>query len=187
MERLEVLQDWEPGIQESTRQGGSMKRTALGLILLMGCGGDDGTGPTEANFSGTYQGQVYVITTSTTPTQQRDSATGGAVTMTLARGTGENYELSVTGASPLAANVTINQAGVMGFPESDEEGTIEQLSSLLLGICNLDNASAQPSGSVVNSRLTFTASLAGAICDYSGGSGTDLRATLIQVTWTGTR
>ena len=164
-----------------------MKRTALGLILLMACGGDDSTGPTETNFSGTYQGQIYVITTSTTPTQQRDSASGGAVTMTLARGSGENYEMSVTGASVLSADVTINQAGVMGFPDSDEAGTIERLSSLLLGICNLDNASAQPSGSVVHPRLTFSANVTGAVCDYSGGSGTDLRATLIQVTWTGTR
>ena len=158
------------------------------LVVATGCGGgDDTAGPSETNFSGTYQGQYYAIVTSTVPIAARDSLAGGPVTLTLARSGGENYELSISqGTGGFGGDVTVNSAGIIAFPNADEEEVLSNLSSALLGICNLNNASVTPQGNVTGSRITVTISISGALCDYSG-NGSDVRATLIQYTFTGTR
>ncbi len=165
-----------------------MKASWLGLLAaILGCGGGDSTGPSTQNFSGTYQGTVYAILSSTAPVQDRDSLNGGALTLTLARSSGENYDLSIS--SPVggvAGGVTVNSAGVIAFPNFDEAEVLDEASSSLLGICNLDNASASPAGSVVGPRATVTVMISGVVCDYSG-NGSDVRATHLQLTWTGVK
>jgi hypothetical protein len=74
----------------------------------------------------------------------------------------------------------------MSFPNFNEAQALDLLGSLTTGICNLTNANATPSGSVVNQRLSFTLLVSGGTCDWSG-NGTDIRPTLIQLTWTGTK
>jgi hypothetical protein len=156
------------------------------LVLAAACGGDS-SGPSRADFSGTYNGQFYVIATSANPAG-RDSLNGGAVTLTLAHTSGDSYHLSETtsGGGGSSADLTIDQAGAMSFPSYDQSQALALIGSLLTGICNLSSAVATPSGSVVNGRLTVSSITSGSICDWSG-NGTDIRATIIQLTWTGSR
>ena len=154
-------------------------------LALVGCGGDS-SGPSSASFAGTYPGQFYIISNSTSPVE-RDSTNGGAVTLSLASTGGENYTLSTTttiGGS--SAPVTVNSAGAMSFPNFDEAEALDLVGSLATGICTVTGANATPSGSVVSQRLTFTLLVSGGFCDWSG-DGTDIRPTLIQLTWTGTK
>jgi hypothetical protein len=157
----------------------------VGLVLALACGGDS-SGPNPVNFSGTYHGDFYVIATSTNPVE-RDSITVGPATLTLANSGGNNYHLSVTtpgGGS--TAELTIDQAGAMGFPNYDPDQAIEVISSVISGVCEVSSAVSTPSGSVVGGRLTVTSITTGATCDW-GPAGSDTRPTIVQLTWTGTR
>lgn len=159
---------------------------AAGAMVAGGCGGGDATGPSEVNHSGTYPGTFYVIATSTSPVQ-RDSINGGPVTLTLARQSGETYEFSATNTSGgSATTLGINSAGALSFPNFDPSQSLEFLGSFLSGICDLSSALATPSGSVVGRRLTVNYLTTGAVCDWSG-TGVDIRATHIQLTWTGSK
>src|SRR4051812_36536292 len=114
----------------------SMRRwlpTLLTGAALAGCGGDS-TGPSEANYSGTYQGTFYVIATSTVPAE-RDSLNGGPVTLTLAKQTGETYQFSSTNTSGgSTTTLAINSAGAMSFPTFDQSQSLALIASLLSGI-----------------------------------------------------
>lgn len=164
-----------------------MRHARVGIIALLalGCGGDS-SGPSSVSFAGTYPGQFYGIFSSTNPSG-RDSLNGGAVTMSLASTGGDNYTLSTTTTSGgSSASVTVNGAGAMTFPNFDEAEALSLVESLSTGICDLTGANATPSGSVVSQRLTFTLLVSGGICDWAG-DGSDIRPTLIQLTWAGNK
>jgi hypothetical protein len=163
-----------------------MRHLALFIALaVVGCGGDS-TGPSNQNFAGSYPGEFYVISTSSQPTQ-RDSTNGGAVTLTLTSTGGESYAFSsTTSAGGSSGSININSAGVMSFPTFDETSSLNFLGSLTSGVCDLSNASVTPTGSVVSQRLSLTLLVSGGVCDYSQ-NGSDVRPTLLQLTWTGTK
>jgi hypothetical protein len=157
------------------------------LLLTVAACGDDSSGPGRTDFSGTYPGQFYVIASSTTPSE-RDSVPGGAATLSLARSGGDRYHFSATSTTGgSSADITIDQAGAVSFPSFVQETSLELISSLLLGICDLSNAVATPSGSVVDGRLTISVLATGGTCDWSVGAGTDIRPTHLQLTWTGNK
>ena len=165
-----------------------MRTSYLGFVgLMLACGGDDSTGPGTQSFAGTYPGTFYVIATSASPAS-RDSINGGAVTLSLT-GQGPEYTLSTTTQSGgSTANVSVNAAGAMNFPDFDEADALDFAQSLFLGICDFGQANASPSGSVVGSKLTVSFIAVGALCDHSAAQdGSDIRPTAIQMTWTGTR
>jgi hypothetical protein len=157
------------------------------LLAAVACG-DDSSGPGRTDYSGTYPGQFYVIASSTTPSE-RDSVPGGPVTLSLARSGGDRYHFSATSTSGgSSADITIDQAGAVSFPSFVQETSLELISSLLFGICDLSNAVATPSGSVVDGRLTISVLATGGTCDWSAGLGDpDIRPTHLQLTWTGTK
>jgi hypothetical protein len=158
----------------------------LALVLAASACGDDSSGP-ETNFAGTYPGEFYAIVTSTGPSE-RDSVSGGDVTLTLERTDENRYHFSVTsGVGGSAADIVIDQAGAVSFPAFDQEASLDFISSFLFGICDLSSAAATPSGSVVDDRLTISVLATGGTCDWSAGQGTDVRPTDIRVTWTGER
>jgi len=165
-----------------------MHKTAVVLMALaaVACGGDS-SGPSSANFAGTYPGEFYLISSSTNPVA-RDSANGGPVTLTLASDGGGNYTFSTTNSSGgSSAPVTINSAGAMSFPNFDESSALDLIGSFAAGLCSMSAANATPSGSVVNQQLAVSFIVSGASCDWSGGNGTDIRATVLQLTWTGAK
>jgi hypothetical protein len=165
-----------------------MRRTLVVLLALVaaGCGGDN-SGPSSVSFSGSYPGEFYVLSSSTSPAA-RDSVNGGPVTLSLASTGGEEYTFSSTTSSGgSSAAVSINSAGAMSFPDFDEASALNLIGSFVTGLCSMNGANATPSGSVVNRRLAVSFIVSGATCDCSGGGGTDIRATVIQLTWTGTR
>ena len=158
-------------------------------LLIAACG--DSNEPSSTNFSGTYSGRYYVIATSTGP-EERDSLDLGPATLTLTRNTADSYEIAVVtqlgGSADIAAPVTINSGGVFSFPGFDAGSVLADLSSSLLGICDVSNASAFPSGVVQDSRTTLTIQVSGAQCDFGAGTGTpDVRTTTAAFTWTGTK
>lgn len=164
-----------------------MRSLLLMALGVLGCGGGASTGPSPGPFAGTYRGTVYAISSSTVPVKARDSTSGGAVTLLLTSTGGEAYTLSSTSTTGGASTgVTVNSAGTMSFPNFDEAAALNLVGSFTTGICVLNSSNARPSGSVVDRELVFTLLVSGAICDWSG-NGSDLRATLIQVTWTGTK
>ncbi len=151
---------------------------------MVACGDE---GPSGTDYSGSYPGEFYAIGTSTAPAE-RDSLPGGNVTLTLDRSDDNRYQFSSTtelGGS--VGEIVINDAGAVSFPLFSEPESLEPISSLFTGICDLSSAVVTPSGSVVNNRLTITLLATGGTCDWSAGQGTDVRPTQIQLTWTGTR
>jgi hypothetical protein len=155
------------------------------VVLLAACGDD--SGPSGINYAGSYPGEFYAVASSTEPAE-RDSIPGGDVTLTLVRTDDDRYEFSSTGLSGSPVDdLTINDAGAVSFPAFDEPASLDLISSLLTGICDLSDAMATPSGSVVNDRLTITVLASGGTCDWSAGLGADVRPTDIQLTWTGTK
>jgi hypothetical protein len=159
--------------------------------LLVAACGDDSNGPAATDFSGNYSGRYYVIATSAAP-DERDSLDLGPATLTLNRNSESSYDISVVnqlgGTAGITAPVTINSAGVFSFPGFDANSVLSSLSSSLLGICDVSNASASPSGVVQSSRATLTIQVSGALCDFSGGLGPpDVRPTTAAFTWTGTK
>jgi hypothetical protein len=162
--------------------GGYLYR--LALVLAVSACSDDSSGP-ETNYAGTYPGEFYAIVTSTGPSE-RDSVSGGDVTLTLERTDDDRYHFSVTsGVGGSAADIVIDQAGAVSFPAFDQEASLDLISSFLFGICDLSSAVATPSGSVVDERLTISVLATGGTCDWSAGQGTDVRPTDIRLTWTG--
>lgn len=162
-----------------------MRRIVLVCLITLAACGDEG--PSGTDYSGSYPGEFYAIATSTLPAE-RDSLPGGGVTLTLDRSDDNRYQFSSTtelGGS--VAEIVINDAGAVSFPLFDEPESLDLISSLLSGICDLSNAVATPSGSVVNNRLTITLLATGGTCDWSAGLGNDVRPTQIELTWTGTR
>jgi hypothetical protein len=162
-----------------------MRRIVLACFLVLAACGDEG--PSGTDYSGSYPGEFYAIGTSTAPAE-RDSLPGGNVTLTLDRSDENRYQFSSTtelGGS--VGEIVINDAGAVSFPLFDEPESLELISSLFTGICDLSSAVVTPSGSVVNNRLTITLLATGGTCDWSAGQGTDVRPTQIQLTWTGTR
>jgi hypothetical protein len=163
-------------------------RETVALLLafaLAGCSGDN-SGPSSVSFAGTYPAEFYAIISSTSPVEHQ-SPYGGLVTLTLTSIAGEDYTLSfATTAGGSSAPVSVNSAGAMSFPNFNEAQALDLVGSLTTGVCDVTNANATPSGSVVSKQLSFTLLVSGAICDWSG-NGNDIRATLIQLTWTGTR
>jgi hypothetical protein len=158
---------------------------SLLALAVAGCGGDS-SGPSSVSVAGTYPGEFYAILSSTSPVES-ESPYGGLVTLTLTSIAGEDYTLSfATTAQGSSAPVSVNSTGAMSFPNFNEAQAVELAGSLTTGVCDVTNANATPSGSVVSKRLSFTLVVSGAICDWSG-SGTDIRATQIQLNWTGTR
>jgi hypothetical protein len=155
-------------------------------LVAAGCGSDS-SGPSTVSYSGSYPGEFYVISSSTSPAG-RDSANGGPVTLSLASTGGEDYTFSSTTSSGgSSAPVSINSAGAMSFPNFDEASALNLIGSFVSGLCSMNGANATPSGSVLNRRLAVSFIVSGATCDWSGGGGTDIRATIIQLTWTGTK
>jgi hypothetical protein len=163
-------------------------RETVALLLafaLAGCGGDS-PGPSSVSVAGTYPGEFHAILSSTSPVEQ-ESPYGGLVTLTLTSIAGEDYTFSfATTAGGSSAPVSVNGAGAMSFPDFNEVQALDLVGSLTTGVCDATNANATPSGSVVSKQLSFTLLVSGAICDWSG-NGTDIRATLIQLIWTGAR
>jgi hypothetical protein len=155
------------------------------VVLFAAC--DDDEGPSGINYSGIYPGEFYAIASSTDPVE-RDSIPGGDVTLSLTHSEDNRYHFSETsGLGGTDADLAIDNAGTVSFPGFDESASLAQIESFLGPICDLSNATATPSGSVVNGRLTITVLAAGATCDWSVGLGDDVRPTEIQLTWTGTR
>jgi hypothetical protein len=170
--------------------GDTVRYLLLFSALLIAACGDDSSGPSSTDFSGTYSGRYYVIATSSTP-DQRDSLDLGPASLTLNRKSESSYDISVVnqlgGTAGVTAPVTINSAGVFSFPGFDAGSILSTLSSSLLGLCDLSNASASPAGMVQNSRATLTIQVTGAQCDFGAGTGTpDVRPTTAGFTWTGT-
>ena len=170
-----------------------MRHILLFSALLITACGDDSNGPSVADFSGSYSGRYYVIATSAAP-EERDSLDLGPATLTLTRNSDDrsSYDISVVnqlgGTAGITAPVAISSAGVFSFPGFDAGSVLSTLSSSLLGICDISNASASPSGVVQDSRATLTILVSGAMCDFGAGTGTpDVRATTAGFTWTGTR
>ena len=168
-----------------------MRYFILGTALLIAACGDDSSGPSSTDFSGSYSGRSYVIATSSAP-ERRDSLDLGPATLTLNRKSETSYDISVVnqlgGTAGITAPVTINSAGVFSFPGFDAGSILGTLSSSLLGVCDLSNASASPSGAVQDSRATLTIQVSGALCDFGAGTGTpDVRPTTAGFTWTGTQ
>lgn len=75
----------------------------------------------------------------------------------------------------------------MGFPGFVQQTSLDFLSSVLLGLCDFSNATATPSGMVVNDQLTVSLLATGGTCDWSIGAGADLRPTDVHLTWTGNK
>ncbi|HEX2251138.1 MAG TPA: hypothetical protein VHH32_12385 [Gemmatimonadales bacterium] len=163
-----------------------MRRIALAcLIVLVAC--DDDEGPSGTNYAGNYPGEFYVIASSTEP-EERDSIPGGDATLSLTHSGDDRYHFSeTTGLGGPDLDIEIDAAGTVGFPTFAAPASLDLIESLLGPICDLANATAIPSGSVVNGRLTITVLATGATCDWSAGLGNDVRPTEIQLTWTGTR
>lgn len=156
------------------------------VLALWACG-DDSSGPDSINYAGTYPGEFYAIVTSAAPSE-RDSLSGGAVTLTLERSDEDRYHFSVTsGVDTPAADIVMDEAGVVTFPAFNQQANLDLISSFLFGICDLSSAIATPSGSVVDEQLTISVLATGGTCDWSAGQGTDLRPTDIQLTWTGNK
>jgi hypothetical protein len=156
------------------------------LAGVVACG-DDPSGPEGLDYSGTYPGELYAIITSTGP-GARDSISAGAATLTLTWSEGDRYNFSATsGAEGLNTAVAIDQNGAMGFPGFVQQTSLDFLSSVMLGLCDFSAASATPSGSVVNEELTVSVVATGVTCDWSLGSGADVRPTDVQLTWTGNK
>ena len=167
-----------------------MRYFLLFSALLIAACGNDSNGPASTDFSGTYSGRYYVIATSSAP-ERRDSLDLGPATLTLNRKSESSYEISVVnqlgGTAGVTAPVTINSSGVFSFPGFDAGSILGTLSSSLLGVCDLSNASASPSGMVQDARATLTIQVSGALCDFGAGTGTpDVRPTTAGFTWTGT-
>lgn len=168
-----------------------MRYFLLFSALLIAACGDDSNGPSATDFSGSYTGRSYVIATSTVP-EERDSLDLGPATLTLNRNSESSYGISVVnqlgGTAGITAPVTINSGGVFSFPDFDAGSVLGNLSSSLLGICDLSNATASPSGVVQGSGATLTIQVSGALCDFSLGAGPpDVRPTVAAFTWTGTK
>jgi hypothetical protein len=156
----------------------------VGLITLAAC---DDEGPSWTNYAGSYPGEFYAIASSTEP-EERDSIPGGDVTLSLTHSGDNRYHFSeTTGLGGPDLDIEIDDAGTVGFPTFAAPASLELIESLLGPICDLSEATASPSGSVVNGRLTITVLTTGATCDWSAGLGDDIRPTEIQLTWTGTR
>lgn len=155
------------------------------LVILASC--DDDEGPNGIDHSGSYPGEFYAIASSTEPAE-RDSIPGGDATLSLTHSGDDRYRFSeTTGLAGPEFDVEIDQAGTVDFPGFAGPASLDLIESVLGPICDLSNATATPSGSVVNGRLTITVLATGATCDWSAGLGDDVRPTEIQLTWTGTR
>lgn len=157
----------------------------VALVTLAAC--DDDEGPSGTDYSGSYPGEFYAIASSTEPAE-RDSIPGGDVTLSLTHSADNRYHFSeTTGLAGPELDIAIDEAGTVGFPTFAAPASLDLIESVLGPICDLSNATATPSGSVVNGRLTITVLATGATCDWSAGLGDDVRPTEIQLTWTGTR
>jgi hypothetical protein len=157
--------------------------------LLAACGGSDSTGPSGGgSFAGTYNGTFYITAISNAPAET-DSASGGAVTLTLTGHSGDAYTVSVTSASGgSSADININSAGAVSFPAFDPVSSRALLQSFVAGVCDLSAAVPVPDGAVSGRHLQINYTAAGGVCDWGAGTGTpDVRTTLIRLSWQGTR
>jgi hypothetical protein len=163
-----------------------MRQIVLACVIsLVAC--DDDEGPSGINYAGSYPGEFYVIASSTEP-EERDSIPGGGVTLSLTHSGDNRYHFSESsGLGGSDADLAIDDAGTISFPDFDGSASLAQIESLLGPICDLSGATATPTGSVVNGRLTISVQATDATCDWSAGLGDDVRSTEIQLTWTGTR
>jgi hypothetical protein len=162
-----------------------MRRIVLACLITLAACNDEG--PSGTNYAGSYPGEFYVIASSTEPAE-RDSIPGGNATLSLTHSGDNRYHFTeTTGLGGPDFDIEINDAGTVGFPTFAGSASLDLIDSLLGPICDLADATATPSGSVVNGRLTITVLATGATCDWSAGLGNDVRPTEIQLTWTGVR